>query len=57
MRMIWALVLIGVCVLLYIFNRGHIDLNLLLFTVKKAQLALVLLGFTAAGVVIGFLLR
>ena len=57
MRMIWALVLIGVCVLLYIFNRGHIDLNLLLFTVKKAQLALVLLGFTAAGVVIGLLLR
>jgi len=55
-RMMWALLGIGVLVVVLVFNRGEVEVDLLVARFKWVK-SLVFLGFTAAGVVIGVLLR
>jgi len=54
--LLWALLLIGLVILVLLYNQGHLTLNLV-FTEIRAPRAVVLLGFTAVGVLIGILLR
>jgi len=55
-KMIWALVLIAAVVVIAILNRGNMSINVV-FTEVKAMRSLVLLGFSAVGIVIGLLLK
>jgi uncharacterized integral membrane protein len=55
--LIIALVLLMLTVLVMLFNaRGSVDLNLLFDTFSVSK-ALVFLGFTSVGVVVGLLLK
>jgi len=54
--MLTALLLLGLAVLVLIFNRGHVELDLIFGTVSLLK-SLAFLLFLAAGVVIGVLLR
>lgn len=51
-----ALVLIAVLAIVFIFNRGTVSVNLLLVEFSTLK-ALVFLGFTAMGTLIGLLLK
>ena len=53
---IWALVLIGIIAVILILTRGNTSVNLVV-TDLKGSTSLVLLGFTAIGVVIGTLFK
>lgn len=53
---IYALILIALLMIVFIFNRGSVDVNLLVTHVSALK-SLVLLGFTAVGVLIGILLK
>jgi hypothetical protein len=55
-RMIWALSLIAVCVVVFVFNNDKQTLDLGFSKVKSVS-AFIYLGFTTVGVVIGTLLR
>ena len=55
-KLLWALILIVLTVLVLLFNRGSVDVNLLIGKIS-AMKALVFLGFTGLGVVIGCLLK
>lgn len=55
-RVIWALSLIVLCVIVFVFNNDKIVLELGVSKIK-ATAAFVYLGFTAVGVVIGTMLR
>ena len=55
-RMIWALVLIVLCVIVFVLNNDRLTLELGVFKIKAAA-AFVYLGFTSVGVIIGALLR
>ena len=55
-KLLWALILICLCVILIVLNRDSMSLNLLVTQVRTAE-SFVLLGFTAAGVAIGLLLK
>lgn len=55
-QVVFALVLIALSVLVMIFTRGSVSLNLLFGTVKLAT-SVALLCFTAVGVAIGLLLK
>ncbi len=55
-RMLWALLLIGLTVLVLIFNTGRDTVNLVLFDVRSVK-AVIYLAFTGVGVVIGVLMR
>lgn len=55
-RVIWSLLLIVLCVILFVVNDHKIVLELGISSIK-ATAAFVYLGFTALGVVIGAMLR
>jgi len=56
-KLLWALVLIGLTVIVLLMNgRGSASVNLLVADVSAAR-SLVYLGFTAIGVAIGVLLK
>lgn len=55
-RVLWALILIGLVVLVLIFNGGKISVDLLLVEVSTLK-SLILLGFVGIGVIIGVLLK
>ncbi|MBI9019658.1 MAG: hypothetical protein JEZ10_00175 [Verrucomicrobia bacterium] len=55
-RLIWALLLIALCVLFFIFTGGNTTVEIFSFALKlKTSLALLL--FTGIGIVIGALLK
>ena len=55
-RLIWALLLIALCVLFFIFTGGSTTVEIFSFAMKlKTSLALLL--FTGIGIVIGALLK
>jgi len=54
---LYALVLIGLTVLVLLFNTKDVHNLNLFFTSIRAMAALVFLSFTAVGIVIGTLLR
>ena len=55
-KSIYALILIAVLVVVFLFNRGHVDVNLVVeeFSMMKS---LAFLLFTSLGVLIGVLLK
>jgi uncharacterized integral membrane protein len=55
-KQIWALVLIGLCAVVLVWNRGAVSVDLV-FTTVTAMKGLVFLGCIAVGVIIGILLR
>lgn len=55
-KQIFALVLIGLCAIIFILNRGSVSVHLL-FAQIDAMKSLVFLAFTAIGVAIGVLLK
>lgn len=55
-RLIWALGLIALCVLAFIFTRGTTTVEIFNFSLK-VKTSLALLGFTGIGIVIGALLK
>jgi len=55
-RVVWALLLIVILILVLIFNRGSVGVDLLAFEVSGMK-ALIFLAFTAWGVAIGLLIR
>lgn len=54
---IWALVLIGLTVVVLLLTRGKADVPLLFSTLNNVRAAFVYLGFTVVGVLIGVLLK
>lgn len=54
--LLYALTLIALCVLVLIFNRQRVEVNLVVDSIR-AMGALVYLAFIAIGVVIGVLLK
>lgn len=55
-RLIWALALIALCVLFFIFTDGKTVIEL--FSMSwKLETSIALLGFTGIGIVIGALLK
>ena len=55
-RQVFALLIIALLVVVLIFNRGTVDVNML-FTKIRGLKSLVFLGFISLGVIIGALLR
>ena len=55
-KQIFALVLIGLCAIVFIVNRGNVSVHVLV-TQINAMKSLVFLAFTAIGVAIGVLLK
>ena len=55
-KQIFALVLIGLCAIIFILNRGSVSVHVLV-TQINAMKSLVFLAFTAIGVAIGVLLK
>jgi len=55
-RLIWALLLIALCVLFFIFTGGNTTVELFSLSFKL-ETSLALLGFTGIGIVIGALLK
>lgn len=54
--MLWALLLIAVCVLFFIFSDGRTTIEL--FSMAwRLRTSVALLGFTGIGIVIGVLLK
>jgi len=54
---LWALVLIGLTVVVLLLTRGKADVPLVIWTLDNVRAAFVYLGFTVVGVVIGVLLK
>lgn len=54
--LIWALLLIALCVLFFIFTGGNTTIELFDFSYKM-KTSLALLSFTSIGIVIGALLK
>lgn len=54
--LIWALLLIALCVLFFIFTGGNTTVELFSFSLKM-KTSIALLTFTGIGVVIGALLK
>lgn len=55
-KIIWALGILGLTVIVIVFNaRGSVDINLMVTTISGLK-SLVFLAFTGIGVVIGLLL-
>lgn len=55
-KLMWALVLIAIVVVVLIFNRDDVSVNLLIRQIKALK-ALVFLAFVGIGVAIGVLLK
>jgi hypothetical protein len=55
-KVLFALVIMAVSVLVLIFNRGTVQIDLLLGTVRALK-SIAFLAFIAVGVVIGILLK
>ncbi len=55
-RLIWALLLIALCVLIFIFTGGNTTVEIFSLSFKL-KTSLALLSFTAIGIVIGALLK
>lgn len=55
-KLLWALILICICVILIVVNRDSMSLDLVVTQVRMAE-SFALLGFTAMGVAIGLLLK
>lgn len=55
-KLLTALILIGLTVIILVFNKGTVSVDLLI-TQWSAQKSLVFLVFAAVGVVIGLLLK
>jgi len=51
-----ALILLALLIVVLLFNSGHTSLNLLVYELSGMK-ALIFLGFTAVGVVVGVLLK
>lgn len=56
-RLMWALLLIGFLAVVLVLNKGTVDLHVIAWTLKNLNKSLVLLGFSALGLVIGLLLK
>lgn len=54
-KVVWALALLGLTVIVIVFNRGRDSVDLVFFDIT-AMKSLILLAFTSVGVVIGLLL-
>jgi hypothetical protein len=54
--LVWALLLIALCVLFFIFTGGNTTVELFSFSLKM-KTSIALLTFTGIGVVIGALLK
>ena len=55
-KIIWGLILLGLTVVVIVFNsRGSVEVNLV-FGSREGLKSLVFLGFTGVGVVVGLLL-
>jgi hypothetical protein len=55
-KIIWALIVLAVCIVIFIFNRRDLEVNLLVTTVKTTG-GLVLFVFTGLGILVGLLLK
>ena len=55
-KILWALVIMAVCVVLLIFNRGTVKVDLLVSQVEALK-SLVFLIFLGVGVLVGLLLK
>jgi hypothetical protein len=55
-KLLIALILIGLTVIILLFNRGSVGVDLIVTSVSGIK-SLVFLAFTAIGVVIGILLK
>jgi uncharacterized integral membrane protein len=53
---IYALVIIALLMVVFIFNKGSVDVNLVAVRFSALK-SLVFLGFTAVGVLVGVLLK
>jgi len=54
--LVWALLLIALCVLFFIFTEGNTTIELFSFALRL-KTSIALLSFTGLGVVIGALLK
>jgi uncharacterized integral membrane protein len=55
-RLLYALLLIGLMVILLVLNKGNVSVNLIVTTVKMSA-AFAYLAFAALGIAIGILLK
>jgi len=55
-NVVWALVILTVCIILFIFNKGTVSLDLLFMKIEVLK-SLLLFVFMGLGVVVGLLLR
>ena len=55
-RQAWALALIALLVVVLVLNRGRVEVELIITTIKPLK-SLVFLAFSGVGVIIGMLLK
>lgn len=55
--MIWALLLLAVCILTFIFTKGRVNISLGRLVVQGVPTAIAMLFYTSAGIAIGVMLK
>ena len=56
-NLIWALVLLALCVVSFIFTKGSINISMGKLVIKGVPTALAMLGYTSIGIAIGVMLK
>jgi len=55
--LIWALALLAVCILSFIFTKGYMHISLGKMVIRDVPIAIAMLGYTSIGIAIGVLLK
>ena len=55
--MVWALLLLALCILTFIFTKGHVHISLGKLVIRDVPTAIAMLGYTSVGIAIGVMLK
>jgi len=56
-NLIWALGLLSLCILSFIFTKGHVHISLGKLVFHDIPVAIAMLGYTSIGIAIGVMLK
>lgn len=55
--LLWALGLLALCILTFIFTKGSVNISLGKMVIKGVPTAVAMLGYTSIGIAIGVMLK
>jgi hypothetical protein len=55
--MIWALLLLALCILTFIFSKGRVHISLGQLMIRSVPTSIAMMGYTSIGIAIGVMLK